>query len=255
MKREAGGQEVLPQCKGSRALWDSGRPEAVGGGHGDASPQCKSFFVVSASPETSVYPLNTHTHTELRMIQLSPHFTDGKLRSGRRTCLRSQRGLNPRPPDQPTPFLTWQLAPPSHLCSPPFSQGACPPPFNTARILTGAGTLRVSPGPPGPGHRGLASPVGERALWVQVHRLGFLKEVGPEGSGGRASLEGEEEERKVVKATVGVLTQPKCGYQNVASCSSPGNRRLTAWGRDQGPRSKKSGGRSSYQVTTGFKWE
>lgn len=54
MRQEAGRQEALPRSKGSCTLCGYGRLEAVEGCHGDASPQCKSLFVASASPETSV---------------------------------------------------------------------------------------------------------------------------------------------------------------------------------------------------------
>lgn len=81
MRQEAGRQEALPGSKGSCTsaamgglrLWKVAMVMPVP----NASP-----FVASASPETSVYPLCTHTqhthiHSKLRMIQLSPHFAGG----------------------------------------------------------------------------------------------------------------------------------------------------------------------------------
>lgn len=118
MRQEAGGTEVPPPCKGSLALWGSARPEASGGCHGDVVP--------TASPSLwplpflkSVPPTHTDTHIrKLRMIQLSPRFTGGETEARAEDLpeVSWQRRLRPRPPDQPGPFLTWQLSP---LCAGP----------------------------------------------------------------------------------------------------------------------------------------
>lgn len=185
-------------------LWGSERPEAAGGCHGDAGPQSKSLFVASASPKTSVYSQHTRTrthkrtctHSKLKMSQLSSYFTDGQ------TEAQGHMTEGTGPPGLLTGQLPFSCGSWDHpLISvqgpvPSLLLRSLPHTLHRIRILSWARTLRLSRGPRGPGHQGLSSQVGERSLWVHVCRPGFLKEVGPEGPGGWASLERERRGRR-----------------------------------------------------------
>ena len=102
--------------------------------------------MTSASPKTSVCSLHTHRHSKLRGASSALSSWTDRLRPRRRDLPKVtwQTGLDPRPPNQLAPFLTWQLAPPAHLCSGlsplSFPKGACPIHFNAARIWSWAGT-------------------------------------------------------------------------------------------------------------------
>lgn len=90
MRREAGGQPAQPQ----RAVVPCGvlrGPEAVGGCHGDAGPQCKSFPVASASPPST---FSTRVHKPTQSSALVSQM--GELRPGRRDSPKVtwRRGLD-----------------------------------------------------------------------------------------------------------------------------------------------------------------
>lgn len=79
----------------------------MGGRHGDAGPQCKSFLVASASPLSTFSP-HAHPLTQSSVLILQV----GELRPGRRDLPKVtwRRTPNPRPPGQPVPCLLWQPA-------------------------------------------------------------------------------------------------------------------------------------------------
>lgn len=103
-----------------------------------------------------------------------------------------QRGLNPRPPDQPAPFLLWQLALPSHLCPEhrplPFLRKPGPS-LPHSQNLEQADTQGVSR-PTGPRASRVNKSSGSKIPPGSCAQAGFL-EGGQVGKGGRGRQDGE----------------------------------------------------------------
>lgn len=143
MRQEEGRCQASAGPPRGAAHSGSERPEAVEAAMVMLVPKASPFCELCLSQNLCLL-LHTQTFKADEPAQPFLHRQTDGGQGGIPTKVTWQRGPDPRPPNQRA-FLTWQLAPPSHLCpglSPlSFPKGACPIHFSVAGILRLPGTL------------------------------------------------------------------------------------------------------------------